>query len=683
MNIAAIPLAETPSVDRRLLQAGALTLCLVLLSATGLLLADSARAQERSVEWTHLSSESGDLPAPNGGDQQTATAVLDVDVDGTNDFMIAERTGTPSVVWYRRSQEGWEKYAVENKQLPIEAGSATHDIDGDGDQDVVFGGDAQNNKVWWWENPAPDFAPDQSWTRHLITETPGNKHHDQIFGDVDGDGQAELLFWNQGAQRLYLAEIPDDPQAAGRWETEVIYTYSADSQMEQRGSYPGWRDTNEHEGLYTADVDGDDTLDVVGGGRWVTHRGEGSSTESGIEGRFQEHIVDASYPFSRSAAGQLVEGGRPEVALVVGDGRGPLVLYEYQPDGNEDSGSVGAGTWAATTLIEEVQNGHSLDVVDFNGDGHQDLFVAEMRLGENPDAKTWLLLGDGQGNFRRQVVSEGYGLHQAKIADLDGDEDLDILGKPYTWEAPRIDIWINEGPEQSGSTQSETTGSARGPRPGEGHPSRWYGQADYRLPVQVRAAGYERRDKPVEVTLYQVLRITIQFGRLLTPNCPAQEVPPDMYNLPEVTEPVEQLKELVRKEKDAQIQRRFQMLLLLKTGEAKSRSGAARQLDVHRHTVSDWLSLYEEGGIEKIQEVEDPGPEPGQQSIPPEAMEALKDRLAESEGFGSYKDIQRWLAEEQDLELCYSTVHGIVRYELGAKLKAPRPSYPKKTNRSK
>ena len=75
-----------------------------------------------------------------------------------------------------------------------------------------------------------------------------------------------------------------------------------------------------------------------------------------------------------------------------------------------------------------------------------------------------------------------------------------------------------------------------------------------------------------------------------------------MYNLPEVTEPAQQLGELVRKEKDAQIQRRFQMLFLLKTGEAESRSGAARQLGVHRHTVSDWLSLYEEGGIEKIQD---------------------------------------------------------------------------------
>ena len=156
-----------------------------------------------------------------------------------------------------------------------------------------------------------------------------------------------------------------------------------------------------------------------------------------------------------------------------------------------------------------------------------------------------------------------------------------------------------------------------------------------------------------------------------------------MYNLPEIAESVETLERLVRKEKDAQIQRRFHMLLLLKTGEAKSRSGAARHLGVHRHTVSDWLSLYEEGGIEKIREVEDPGPEPGQQSIPPEVMENLKERLAEPEGFGSYKDIQQWLAETCGVELCYSTVHGIVRYELGAKLKTPRPSHPKKIVKSR
>ena len=156
-----------------------------------------------------------------------------------------------------------------------------------------------------------------------------------------------------------------------------------------------------------------------------------------------------------------------------------------------------------------------------------------------------------------------------------------------------------------------------------------------------------------------------------------------MYNLPEIPEPARELEELVRKERDAQIQRRFHMLLLLKTGEAKSRSAAARQLGVHRNTIANWLDLYEEGGLEKLREIGEPGPDPGQQSIPPDAMEALKNRLSEPEGFGSYKEIQQWLADRHDLDLPYTTVHRIVRYDLEAKPKAPRPSHPKKASESK
>ena len=113
------------------------------------------------------------------------------------------------------------------------------------------------------------------------------------------------------------------------------------------------------------------------------------------------------------------------------------------------------------------------------------------------------------------------------------------------------------------------------------------------------------------------------------------------------------------------------MLLLLKTGEAESRSGAARHLGVHRNTIASWLELYEDGGLEGIQKVGEPGPDPGQQSIPLEVMEKLKKRLSEPEGFGSYKEIQRRLAEEHELELPYSTVHRIVRYDLEVKPKTP------------
>ena len=156
-----------------------------------------------------------------------------------------------------------------------------------------------------------------------------------------------------------------------------------------------------------------------------------------------------------------------------------------------------------------------------------------------------------------------------------------------------------------------------------------------------------------------------------------------MRNPPEISESTEWLDQQVHAEQDAQIQRRLHMLLLLKSGKAESRSAAARHLGVHRNTIANWLQLYEDGGIEALREIKDPGPDPGQQSIPPEVMEKLKKRLSKPEGFGSYKEIQQWLAEKHDLELPYSTAHGIVRYELEAKPKAPRPSHPKKASESK
>ena len=149
---------------------------------------------EPAPEWTHLSTTQGDLEPPNTGNQQTATLVTDLDKDGINDFMITERTQAPSVVWYRRSAEGWDRYVVEDEPLRIEAGSAHYDIDGDGDEDVIFGGDGQNNQVWWWENPYPDFDTAQAWNRHLIKDGGANKHHDQLLGDFDGDGKQELIF---------------------------------------------------------------------------------------------------------------------------------------------------------------------------------------------------------------------------------------------------------------------------------------------------------------------------------------------------------------------------------------------------------------------------------------------------------------------------------------------------------
>ncbi|MEZ5366364.1 MAG: VCBS repeat-containing protein [Bryobacterales bacterium] len=132
-----------------------------------LLLAAIASAQS-PPRWRHLSSTAGDLPSPGSSEQQTASLVCDIDADGDADFFIGARVVGPAVTFFRRGADGWEKLVAEPEFLRIEAGGACHDIDGDGDSDVVFGADAGDNHIWWWENPFPDFDPAKPWTRHVI-----------------------------------------------------------------------------------------------------------------------------------------------------------------------------------------------------------------------------------------------------------------------------------------------------------------------------------------------------------------------------------------------------------------------------------------------------------------------------------------------------------------------------------
>jgi hypothetical protein len=367
-------------------------------------------AADAAVNWQRKSTTTGDMPVPNEGEQQTCCVLADIDNDGIQDFVVGERTHAPSVVWYKYNGKGWDRHVIDDTKKRPEAGGDSWDIDGDGDRDIVLGQDASGNSIWWWENPNPDFS--KPWVCRSIKKSGSSKHHDQTFGDYDGDGRAEFVTWNQRAKKLLLYDIPANPKSTEPWSAKTIYSWSSGREREGFPSIP-------------TDIDLDGKVDIVGGGRWFKHQG-GTN--------YDEKVIDENMAFTQCAAGQLVKGGRPEVVFSPGDMNGDAKWYKWN------------GTrWISHTL-RHVIHGHTCEIRDVDGDGNLDIFIGEMgKPGAGDDAKLYIWYGDGKGGFEETVAAEGQGIHEGKLADLDGDGDLDILLKPYNHNSPRLDVLLNSG----------------------------------------------------------------------------------------------------------------------------------------------------------------------------------------------------------------------------------------------
>ena len=60
----------------------------LLIIVTLISLIVSAQPKTPNIDWQHIDSDKAGIEAPNATDQQTSSAVFDIDKDGINDFII-------------------------------------------------------------------------------------------------------------------------------------------------------------------------------------------------------------------------------------------------------------------------------------------------------------------------------------------------------------------------------------------------------------------------------------------------------------------------------------------------------------------------------------------------------------------------------------------------------------------
>jgi transposase len=144
-----------------------------------------------------------------------------------------------------------------------------------------------------------------------------------------------------------------------------------------------------------------------------------------------------------------------------------------------------------------------------------------------------------------------------------------------------------------------------------------------------------------------------------------------------VAESAENLRTLMKKQKTALSYAKLQALYLIKIQAAETIRYLAVMMGRSESTIYYWLGLYREGGLSLL--LEEPPKTGRPKKLKVETVAKIQQELSDPEGFTSYQEIQLWILACLNLEISYSTIHRIVRYELQSKLKVPRPVHEKQS----
>jgi hypothetical protein len=325
--------------------------------------------------------------------------------------------------------------------------SAIGDFDGDGDLDLVVTGYAnKQGTLTLYEN-------DGTGSFTVATD-----HTDGVFTGVFGGSVVAADFDGDSDLDLFVTGIAGYDHTATLYENDGSGSFSVATDHTEAGL----------EGVYNTavsvgDFDGDGDLDLLVMGsdnnyNYITtvYENTGQNGGSGtIDGTtFQDVGAGLTGGTSGLTSAGDFDGDGDLDLFVAGDTYSSGAFATIYENTAQNSGSLGAGTFAAVQSLTPVYSGSS-SIGDFDGDGDLDLLVTGF---ENFDAVAATLYENtgqngGAGSLDGTTFQpagaglRGVGYSATAVADVGGDGDLELIVTGYSVESPNptTTIYVNVG----------------------------------------------------------------------------------------------------------------------------------------------------------------------------------------------------------------------------------------------